>query len=76
MAELRSKHTINNEVDRAVEDDKEPVVTFDVFVVKSFRFSKIVLPSDEVQNICDLCDVVIQSSLVTSLNCVKTGHLE
>ena len=30
LAELRSKHTINNEVNRAVEDDKEPVGTFDV----------------------------------------------
>ena len=38
--------------------------------------SYICIPSDEVQNIRNLCDVVIQPSLVTSLNCIESGHLE
>ena len=34
------------------------------------------IPSDKVKNVGDLCDVVIQPDLETSLNCVQSGHLQ
>ena len=43
----------------------------------TFKLDRVVfIPSDKVHNVGDLCDVVIQPELVTSLNCVQSGHLE